>query len=164
MKSNIFHIHHILNSNIFLHEQKKKILKILSPFHHRLLSFRKNHVLVFCLRNSGGTNKEEAIYSNSVFGLSFYRNFLPLQIKVSAGKLLFRLACNHLPFHYFPCPSLSRIFLLYVDRDRPSLPLPVKIPTIFPPEVVTKVVVTSLSVKFCLVTNMCILLFLSSHF
>lgn len=122
MKSNIFHI---LNSNIFLREQKKKsyLLLILSP----IITVPRNHVLAFYLRR----NKGEAIRIRIRFRFRFIETscLLPLQIKVSAGKLLFRLARNHLPFHYFPCPlhsapfhaSLSRIFLFRVDRDRSSL-------------------------------------------
>lgn len=111
----------------FLTRAKKKksyLLLILSP----IITVPRNHVLAFYLRR----NKGEAIRIRIRFRFRFIETscLLPLQIKVSAGKLLFRLARNHLPFHYFPCPlhsapfhaSLSRIFLFRVDRDHPSLP------------------------------------------
>lgn len=145
-------------SRRFLHEQKKSyLLLILSP----IIAVSRNRVLPFYLRNKG-----ETIRIRIRFRFRFIETscLLPLQIKVSAGKLLFRLARNHLPFHYFPCPlhsapfhaSLSRIFLFYMSTAIAFLsPLPHKDTMAFSPEVVAKVVVTSpLSVKFCFVTNM----------
>lgn len=97
-----------LNSNIFLRE--KKILPLIYFIFDYYCSEKSCFGILF--KKEQRRNKGEAIRIRIRFRFRFIETscLLPLQIKVSAGKLLFRLARNHLPFHYFPCPLHSALF------------------------------------------------------